>query len=291
MVNRGRSGACITCKQRRVKCDEAKPKCQTCHRLGLRCDGYQTRYSNLKFRDQNYKFRGVRPTPVASDENRVLRPRALGAPDTSVSFFLQYYVGMGRDLGSARGFYEVLTPVYYSQTQESPLSLAVSAVASEVLSLWRGDPTCASQEMYTRAITRLRSTLQDRKNWGDPATLLAVLSLQMYENVAAVFDLRSGTSVHHDGALSLLPFAGSSPSDALTWTHLQRFILHSEICSALRQERPSHRIVSSWVEGEYSIAPSENPSPRLDAIGAAVAELQARFMQCSKQNVQMQNAP
>ncbi|KAJ5267258.1 hypothetical protein N7478_010066 [Penicillium angulare] len=56
MVNRGRSKGFVTCKQRRVKCDEAKPECWHCQRLGLRCEGYQTNYCNQKFRDQTHKF-------------------------------------------------------------------------------------------------------------------------------------------------------------------------------------------------------------------------------------------
>ncbi|KAL4796107.1 fungal-specific transcription factor domain-containing protein [Aspergillus venezuelensis] len=37
---RSRSG-CFTCRLRRKKCDEERPTCQTCHKLGLRCD-YKT---------------------------------------------------------------------------------------------------------------------------------------------------------------------------------------------------------------------------------------------------------
>ncbi|KAL5049326.1 hypothetical protein BDW71DRAFT_204591 [Aspergillus fruticulosus] len=31
---------CLTCKQRRVKCDEGKPACRNCERTGRRCEGY-----------------------------------------------------------------------------------------------------------------------------------------------------------------------------------------------------------------------------------------------------------
>ncbi|GCB27141.1 uncharacterized transcriptional regulatory protein C15D4.02 [Aspergillus awamori] len=34
-----RSG-CLTCKRRRKRCDEAKPCCHSCARLGLKCEGY-----------------------------------------------------------------------------------------------------------------------------------------------------------------------------------------------------------------------------------------------------------
>ncbi|PVH74651.1 hypothetical protein DL98DRAFT_603390 [Cadophora sp. DSE1049] len=32
---------CLTCKARRVKCDEAKPECHRCLKAGLTCDGYK----------------------------------------------------------------------------------------------------------------------------------------------------------------------------------------------------------------------------------------------------------
>jgi hypothetical protein len=33
---------CLTCKRRRVKCDERKPTCYTCERVSAKCEGYQT---------------------------------------------------------------------------------------------------------------------------------------------------------------------------------------------------------------------------------------------------------
>ncbi|KAL4788239.1 fungal-specific transcription factor domain-containing protein [Aspergillus varians] len=38
-ANWTRSG-CLTCKRRRKRCDEAKPSCHNCARLGLTCEGY-----------------------------------------------------------------------------------------------------------------------------------------------------------------------------------------------------------------------------------------------------------
>ncbi|KAL4967121.1 Zn(II)2Cys6 transcription factor domain-containing protein [Aspergillus stella-maris] len=36
---------CLTCKQRRVKCDEGRPSCWNCSRTGRRCEGYPTSQS------------------------------------------------------------------------------------------------------------------------------------------------------------------------------------------------------------------------------------------------------
>ncbi|KAH8795671.1 hypothetical protein BGZ57DRAFT_747773 [Hyaloscypha finlandica] len=38
-VKRAKTG-CITCKIRRVKCDEGKPTCHRCQKFGVKCDGY-----------------------------------------------------------------------------------------------------------------------------------------------------------------------------------------------------------------------------------------------------------
>ncbi|UPK92016.1 hypothetical protein LCI18_002951 [Fusarium solani-melongenae] len=48
VASRKRSG-CVTCRARRLKCDEAKPHCSNCTRLRLQCGGYVTRF---RFRDQ-----------------------------------------------------------------------------------------------------------------------------------------------------------------------------------------------------------------------------------------------
>jgi hypothetical protein len=121
--------------------------------------------------------------------------------------------------------------------------------------------------------------------------MLAVLALQWYENIAAVYGLRSATRIHHNGAVSLLPFIASKYTDGndKASEYVRRFILHAEVSSALRQERPLQGIVYSWIAGKHSIATPDNPSAALDAIGASVAELQARYMQLSQCQTQTQS--
>ncbi|KAL4966324.1 uncharacterized protein BDV14DRAFT_171423 [Aspergillus stella-maris] len=229
---------------------------------------------------------------------------------------------MGRDLGSARGFFEVLIPVYVAQRPGSALSMAVEAVAKEVLSLWlcghgsvantlqshslggtKGEP-----DPYAQAVRCLRRTIQDSEERGRPATVMAVLTLQLYENLAAVYGLRAASSVHHDGALSLLPFVdlnseprpdsnsfsvGGGSADAMASEYIRRFILHTEVSSAMRQQRPIREAASSYSSPSKSSSPRvvlgwgglsmlsapDNPSSTLDAIGASVAEFQARYCQ------------
>lgn len=282
MVNRGRSGGCVTCKQRRVKCDEEKPKCQSCQRLGLVCGGYRTKCAEIKFKDQNHKFF----TNAIQVQGRVPAPRPLAEPDNAVPFFLGYYATMGRDQESARGFFEILVPVYCSQPQDSTLSLAVSAVASRILSIWRYGPDSfqSPQETYTQAIASLQNALQDRVERSNPATLLAVLALHLYENIAAIYGLNSATRIHLDGAVSLVPFANVHHINDMIGTYIQRYILHTEISSAMRQKRSLRSIAYTWMGSKNLTGAPDNPSSALDAIGASVAELQANYMQAVAQN-------
>ncbi|KAF3392935.1 hypothetical protein DPV78_010132 [Talaromyces pinophilus] len=284
MVNRGRSGGCVTCKQRRVKCDEEKPKCQSCQRLGLLCGGYRTKCTKIKFKDQNHKF--FTNVVQVQAQDQMPAPRPLAEPDNAVSFFLGHYASMGRDLDSARGFFEILVPVYCSQPQNSALSLAVSAVASRILSIWRYGPDSfqSPRETYTQVITSLRSALQDRVERSNPATLLAALSLHLYENIGAIYGLNSATRIHLDGAVSLLPFANVHQVNDMIGAYIRRYILHTEVSSAMRQKRSLRTIAYTWLRSKELIGAPDNPSSALDAIGVSVAELQANYLQAVTQN-------
>ncbi|KAK6909197.1 hypothetical protein I203_103214 [Kwoniella mangroviensis CBS 8507] len=56
-IKRGKTG-CITCRIRKKRCDEAKPTCDSCARLGLECMGYSVqRPSWLKEKDMEMKLR------------------------------------------------------------------------------------------------------------------------------------------------------------------------------------------------------------------------------------------
>ncbi|KAE8419484.1 hypothetical protein BDV36DRAFT_133930 [Aspergillus pseudocaelatus] len=285
MVNHGRSGGCVTCKQRRVKCDEAKPDCRACQRLRLRCGGYnRPKDAKLKFKDQNHRFCTNINQDVNSHSREIVRAltlRRLPEPDTAVQFYLGHYASMGRDMKSTRGFFELLIPAYFSEPEGSALSLAVSALASEVLSMWRQDASSfrSPRNSYSRAITRLQNTLQDPIERGKPATVLAVLTLQTYENASAIYDLRRVSSTHHNGAASLLSSLAPNNMDRMVRAYLRKFMLHTEVSTAIRQQKPLKSIAYSWIRSKDTMVVPENPSSALDAIGASVAELQASYMQ------------
>lgn len=52
---------CVTCKKRRLKCDETKPLCQNCTKRGIVCGGYVV---NFKWRDFNSTSNTITSVPV-----------------------------------------------------------------------------------------------------------------------------------------------------------------------------------------------------------------------------------
>lgn len=97
MVNTGKpSGACINCRERRIKCDEAKPGCVKCIRSGRTCAGYS---QGFKLRDQTQKTiikakfgkgsKGKRLAALKEYKESITSPQSAQSSDSSPAFDLQ----------------------------------------------------------------------------------------------------------------------------------------------------------------------------------------------------------
>ncbi|GKT97690.1 hypothetical protein Ct61P_15540 [Colletotrichum tofieldiae] len=91
VTSRDRTG-CVTCRARRLKCDEAKPDCNNCIRLNVQCGGYVRR---LVFKDQTERFAAKHGQKDLSDKRRPVD----GNNDTDRS--APGFGGVVRDLPSA----------------------------------------------------------------------------------------------------------------------------------------------------------------------------------------------
>ncbi|KAL4881404.1 fungal-specific transcription factor domain-containing protein [Aspergillus karnatakaensis] len=85
-----RSG-CLTCKRRRKRCDEAKPSCHGCARLGLACEGYGSMWAApLGVADHGFthskppKQRTTRATPGPSARSCLSTPGQSPSTDISI---------------------------------------------------------------------------------------------------------------------------------------------------------------------------------------------------------------
>ncbi|KAK5168096.1 uncharacterized protein LTR77_006664 [Saxophila tyrrhenica] len=86
-----RSG-CVTCKIRRIKCDETKPECNRCTSTGRKCDGYV-----IKPRKKRSDFQALNKVPTAPAEIGPVELRSLGffhhktAPSLSSYFDAEFW--------------------------------------------------------------------------------------------------------------------------------------------------------------------------------------------------------
>lgn len=287
MVNLGPSKGCHTCKQRRVKCDEGKPACQRCIRIGRECGGYQAKHVKLKFKIQTSDTRqkktatchAIAPKPV-SPVSQVLDP-----PETDVAlgFFLTNWAGTGRSLSSARGFFEVLAPVISSERPTSAAYMAVTAVATRLHGMWQNKDInfALPHQPYVDALARLRLAVKNKDERNCQATTLAALVLQFYENLFAVHSLNKASRVHRDGAVALLMNQEPRAAGMAIGNHLLCYVLHLEVSCALRTKRRFPPHIQSWILQHPST--SLNSSSALDFIGISIANLQYSFrhMFCS----------
>ncbi|KAF2740765.1 hypothetical protein EJ04DRAFT_539967 [Polyplosphaeria fusca] len=263
MVNNGRSRGCITCKRRRVRCDQEKPTCRQCRRLQLPCEGYKIKF---KFKEQNHRF-------ALFDTERI--PISPSTPDTTIDFFFRHYAGFGRNIESGRGFFETIISAYRSQPYDSALSNAVAALSSLTSSIWRYHNLRPSRILYLRAVASLRRAIADSDQVNKPVTLMAGLALQTYDNIIAIYHLRLAQRIHYDGAISLFSLAEPGLTDSFIAAHARNFILHVEIASALRQKRPIQDAINLCLKSRAIMHAPHNPSVTLDSIMAAIAGLQA----------------
>ncbi|KAF2170226.1 hypothetical protein M409DRAFT_51968 [Zasmidium cellare ATCC 36951] len=68
VVKRTKSG-CITCRIRRVKCDETKPECNRCTKTGRKCDGYsELPFSRRDLHAASLSRSSNSPSPGSSNE-------------------------------------------------------------------------------------------------------------------------------------------------------------------------------------------------------------------------------
>ncbi|KAH7152626.1 hypothetical protein EDB81DRAFT_930928 [Dactylonectria macrodidyma] len=288
MVNLGPSKCCQTCKQRRIKCDEGKPSCERCLRVGRQCGGYSKKPVTIRFKEDIIKENAIKQaqkSPHQRQQGLVARKPSLVpalAPvqrDVALAFFLGHFATTGRDFESARGFFEVLGPVVAKETPSSAISTAVTAIATRMHTLWRdgaaASPSTDCLQTHSLALKRLQQALTDHKELKSQTTVLAALVLQFYENISAAWKQKQPASTHHEGAVALLMTQlSTNKSHVSYWGHLLAYVLHNEVSSALREQRPVASHIRSWINDDKI---SLNPSTTLDLIGISIANVQARF--------------
>lgn len=283
MVNRGASRGCITCRERRVKCDETKPACKECIRLGRRCAGYERKAVRLRFRDETARY--LKTANYEEPKKTRRRPHHVALPggpqskqqDVAVALFLTYVTDVGRDLESTRGFLEFVRPVLAAESHKSALFAAVTAAAVKLWALLRPSDVAASLQtnLHSQALVRLQQAVYSPTEQRSEATVFAALMLQHHDTMAAVFDRHKACGTHREGALALLTQKGHDLKTFKYRGYLMGNLFHSKISYCVRHKVPLAGSELDWLQREVIPALPSNPSSLLDVIGISISKLQS----------------
>ncbi|OJJ44257.1 hypothetical protein ASPZODRAFT_72043 [Penicilliopsis zonata CBS 506.65] len=221
MVYRGKpSTGCQTCRTRRIKCDETRPSCKACARVGRPCPGYRhpfdviLRDQTASVQNKNSSSRGtaaegeavsrvsssmVKPSRDASSAGgseallnvlHLLSSRqslsvALqpAIEDTVLSCFFNSYLYIPRDPEITDGVLELIPTLYPRARSGSHLQLATLAVAFFSVFAWTGHRPFAPQAVryYMNALTALRAALQGNLDGEHDDILTSILLLYTFE--------------------------------------------------------------------------------------------------------------
>ncbi|CAI9630183.1 unnamed protein product [Alternaria burnsii] len=313
MVNRGVSQGCNTCKKRRVKCDEAKPMCNECIRVGRQCAGYGKPQVRVRFRDLTAQYLNIPPDQTVTArthdcENQGLKRMRKGSYvqqsargqlyllaipesllpkqlDIAVTFYLRYITDVGRSLQSTRGFLEFVRPVLASESHKSALSAAVDAAAIKLWALLRPSDITASLpiKLHREALAKLQQAISTSKERRKDAVILATLVLQHLDSLTAVFGRHEPRSTHRKGALALLTQNGRDTKSSKYHPHLLGNLFHSRVSFCVRNNISMTATELEWLQTEVIPALPNSPSFQLDVIGLSVSRLQNTFYHLASQ--------
>lgn len=197
------SNGCISCKSRRVKCDEVHPNCQRCQKAGITCKGY----NQLKYIDERPRLEQAVAIARAQEEDHAalqkssysksmyhtssldkLQRRSIPSEISLLGFKNHMLISFlvrklsedrpsysGRDLALEKGSWIEVIPAR-SNSALSALAAIIFGQAQYSLSIVE-----EGRRSYGKAISDLRLNLLDSSKISSFETLATVTALCMYE--------------------------------------------------------------------------------------------------------------
>ncbi|KAH6705157.1 hypothetical protein BKA61DRAFT_739588, partial [Leptodontidium sp. MPI-SDFR-AT-0119] len=227
MVNYGASGACQTCKRRKIKCDQNRPGCQRCAKIGKQCPGYLDGW-DLNFRSENDALLAKAATqqrPVHGKSSTLgisqissAGSSASGSPNTSpflgdevadsihqhaiLLFFQDYTI---ESCGRCPGYLNYLPQLYGRSTKNSllPVALLAAAYANMAQKFDRQDIAIKAMSHYRKALRVANAVLSNNLETTSDTTMTAIMLLGLYECINTTISEVNATQ-HTQGLVVLL---------------------------------------------------------------------------------------
>ncbi|RDH29333.1 hypothetical protein BDQ94DRAFT_182352 [Aspergillus welwitschiae] len=217
MVYRGKpSPGCALCRKRRLKCDQERPACSQCLRIGQECPGYQDPQA-LRVYDQTAAVTTKALARAASTRKAARSPTAeksktpplIAGPtniqEQAMSHIFKYYVGTSQNPGILCYLPDLLRtgPSDALQATMKAIGLACMSRVYHLPELAR-----SAAEEYSKALRATNASLQDAVSATSDCTLGAVVTLSMYEIISGQSQMMAAWLNHARGALKLLELRG-----------------------------------------------------------------------------------
>ncbi|GLA20010.1 hypothetical protein AnigIFM62618_008136 [Aspergillus niger] len=197
MVYRGKpSPGCALCRKRRLKCDQERPACSQCLRIGQECPGYQDPQA-LRVYDQ---------TAAVTTKALARAARPTNIQEQAMSHIFKYYVGTSQNPGILCYLPDLLRtgPSDALQATMKAIGLACMSRVYHLPELAR-----SAAEEYSKALRATNASLQDAVSATSDSTLGAVVTLSMYEIISGQSQMMAAWLNHARGALKLLELRGT----------------------------------------------------------------------------------
>ncbi|KAF5696474.1 hypothetical protein FMUND_15680 [Fusarium mundagurra] len=287
MVNHGPSKGCSTCRKRRVKCDEHRPRCRECLRLRRVCGGYESnkKTGGIRFKDQGIlptsRVRSPRTSKTPEWPMQAVIPTTISPSDESfaVCFFLTSVAGLGRSFNSTQGFLEPLFPAVAKEHPDSVLSTVLTAVSTKLWSLWK-TPTNTYRTPhppFTRALICLQAALNDPLERAKDSTVLSAILMHFYESLAARSTHQHTMRAHQDGARALLEHGAGSVPESDCRAYLRSYLRHCDVSNYMELQLDETSSLDVWFDEGRNYSMPASPNAVLDMIGLSIADLQKRL--------------
>ncbi|KAF4495885.1 Transcriptional regulatory moc3 [Fusarium agapanthi] len=188
-ATKGKTG-CITCRLRRVKCDEDKPSCHRCTSTGRKCDGYDL-------------------TPLTPSSRGQIQPMISGGSDPESQAIYQFRTRIATLIASSFDAdfwtYEVL----HKSDTYTPVRHALAALASAYQKSILLGIKSASCDMfifsqYQKAMTSLSVCFQEAKELSPSEKLAALVANFLFTYLCSLQGLRQEALVHLRNGLALI---------------------------------------------------------------------------------------
>lgn len=236
MVHTGFSRGCDRCRDKHLKCDQARPECTKCVSQAIPCPGYQNQGGFL-FKDEsakvirNGKQRHARRTSskTGSTVEATSRSASQSHDDSTVHlaslnaakvahdpeynrlhFFLETFAMFNRNIPINQTDLDTIAIFYQNADSASPLLPVLSQVAGELLLLYRRMPDDSPWHLRSRveASKAMRVALCDPIQRRKNETLLALILLDLGERIEYARTLTPSSVEHHIAAMALVSERG-----------------------------------------------------------------------------------